>query len=264
MTLDPFSDLGAYAKNRNQNFSNFDRTEVEAQNFLDLGSLVMGKKCVIRLTIVNDTPYEINVSSTVEGQLSTEPLKITTMPNSFCPGLSHSVYISFVASETVKNISCTFAKVITKCTSPTHPSFGVMNCCPIFYRAVRPDVSTSKTNRNLQYPLCTPPLLDYLLEKFDFKNALIAEYELLKYNPSSHAFTFPQQEDFTHSRKQSSSEVDGTNIFPQTSLHEIAPESVPAIARKSNDTKPHSPVVISRSPTINTLRPQFSRHGEAI
>jgi len=266
MVFDPFSDLRTFAKNKNQNVSNFDSTEVESQNFLDLGSLVIGSKCVIRMNIVNDTPYEIQVQAAVGaqgGRLSTEPVKVTTMPTSFCPGLSHSVFISFIVSETVRTMSCTVATIITTCTSPTQPHFQLQNCCPVFFRTVRSTVSTTSNSRALQFPLCNASLLADLLNKFDLKNTLIEENSALRYNPSSNSFTFPEQKDFTHSHKHPSGPFPATGALSASvsatscSMYEVAPGAVPAIVRGESDRALSSPV-ITRNPTFSHLKHQVT------
>lgn len=267
MVFDPFSDLSTFAKHKTQNFSNYDSTEVASQNFLDLGSLVIGTKCVIRLNVVNDTPYEIQVQASIGpgGRLSNEPVKITTMPTSFCPGLSHSLFISFIVSETVKNMSCTVANIITHCTSPTQPTFQLQNCCPVFFRAVRPSATSSSASnsRALQYPLCDASLLDDLLDKFDLKNTLIEENNALKYNPSSNSFTFPQQKDFTHSQKQNTlrHSTSASVVSATSSMFEVAPESVPAMVRgwSNNSSGLNSPVIITRNPTLSNIKNQATR-----
>jgi hypothetical protein len=277
MVFDPFSDLGAFAKNKNQNFSNFDDTEVASQNFLDLGSLVIGSKCVIRLSVVNDTPFEINVSAMVEGRLSAEPVKITTMPTSFCPGLSHSIFLSFVVRETVKNISCTVANIITNSTSPTQPSFQMRNCCPVFYRAIRPNVSTSSNSRAVQYPLCNESLLADLLYKFDLKNTLMEENCSLRYNPSSNSFTFPKQKDYTHTHHYeqekhaiaaaaASSLSRSSRSAPTasaTSMYDLAPGAVPALVRGDSEMALSSPVMVTRNPTFSDLKHQVTSNSIA-
>jgi hypothetical protein len=296
MVFDPFSDLGAYAKHKNRNYSTFDDTEVSSQNFLDLGSLVVGSKCQIRLTIVNDTPYEISVSSSVEGRLSNEAVNFTTLPNSFCPGLSHSVFISFIVSETAKNMSCTVANIMTNCVSPTHPSLHLVNCCPVFYRAVKASTATSNS-RAVQFPICIEPLLDELLDKFDLTNTLMEEKNTLKYNPSSNSFTFPQQQDFSHSNNfnqksfptqiaspptsgvsvindDDTDAVIGTNTSISTSI-DIAkvPRPISVITRQQSnstaasggqgiDSRSTSPVVVTRRPSVANMRQQVNSHND--
>lgn len=272
MVFDPFSDLSTFAKHKNQSASNYESTEVVSQNFLDLGSLVIGSKCVIRLNVVNDTPYEIQVQAAVGaqgGRLSTEPVKITTMPNSFCPGLSHSLFVSFIVTENVQNMSCTVANIITTSTSPTQPNFQLQNCCPVFFRAVR---SPHQHSRAVQFPLCNASLLADLLDKFDLKNTLMAENNALRYNPSSNSFTFPEQKDFTHSHKHDHQSgpfvAGGANLTAHSTtlglssaaassscMYELAPGAVPAIVRGESDMALKSPV-ITRNPTFSNLKHQ--------
>jgi hypothetical protein len=261
MVFDPFSDQGAYAKNKNVNFSNFDDTEVESQNFLDMGCLVIGTKCVIRLNVVNDTPYEINVAASIDGIISNEPVKVTTLPNSFCPGLSHTLFISFIVCETVKNISCTVANIITHCTSPTQPGFQLTNCCPVFFRALRPGVSVVANSRATLFPLCNESLLDELLDKYDLKNTLIEENATLRYNPSSNSFVFPQRQDFTHShqfdqRRLNAATRTSRSAPATTSLVDINPAAVPSIVRGDTKISINSPVIIARNPSISNLKQQ--------
>lgn len=278
MVFDPYSDLGTYAKNKSVNFSNFDDTEVVSQNFLDMGCLEIGSRCVIRLTIVNDTPYEITVSAAVDGRLSNEPLKITAMPNGFCPGLSHSIFISFTVCETVRNMSCTAANIVTQCTSPTQPGFHMSNCCPVFFRALRPDPPTTTTGasrngysasscRAALYPLCNESLLADLLDKFDLKGTLLNENNMMRYNPSSNSFTYPQQQDFTHShhfdpRKTSaaaSAPASVSTAAASSSVFAINPGAVPALVRGESTAPLGSPVIITRTPSATNMKLQFNK-----
>lgn len=256
MVFDPYSDLGAYAKNKNVNFSNFDETEVASQNFLDMGCLVIGSKCMIRLHVVNDTPYEINVTTAIDGKLSNDDVKVTTLPNSFCPGLSHNMFISFTVCETVKNMSSNVANIITHCTSPTQDGFQLTNCCPVFFRAVRPNVSITTNSRAVQFPLCNESLLDELLDKFDLKNTLLEESNALRYNPSSNSFVFTQRQDFTHSSQfgQRKKTAAHTRSAPATSsLVDINPGAVSSIVRGDVTAPLDSPVIISRNPSSANL-----------
>lgn len=102
-------------------------------NFIDMGCLMSGSECVIRLNIKNRTGDEIYLDTTCRGFDSSD-LRVVTEPSALIPGLTRSLRILFTVDPGNKAV-VGYIEVFVACVR-TNQSYSIT--CPVHYRVGPP------------------------------------------------------------------------------------------------------------------------------
>lgn len=206
--LDDYADLIAYKRHKK---SSDDLTEGKqlSQNFIDMGVVVSGTHCVIKLGITNRTSHDAVISVWTEGFCVGGEVRVTAMPSAMAPGLTKSVYVSFVAEELTggrKNVRGRIHvqashKLATRATLLSHSTLpsDFMVSCPVLLRVVR-DIKVQEHGRGLstQFPICTENSVDRLSRQFIPDYTEKRDHELT-YTSATNSFVLPSVPDFSSS-----------------------------------------------------------------
>jgi hypothetical protein len=204
--LDAYADLLAYKRHKK---SSDDLTEGKAvsQNFMDMGVVPDGTHCVIKLGITNRTSHDAVISVWTEGICERGEVRVTAMPSSMAPGLTKSVYVSFVAEElsggrkNVRGVIHVQAshKQISRGSTSTHtqtlPSEFIVSC-PVLLRVVRGDKQAR--SGSIQFPVCNENSIDRLSREY-IPDFIEQRDHQLTYLPASNSFVLPSVPDFSSS-----------------------------------------------------------------
>lgn len=152
--FDQFSDVKAFMQRKVVT-----NDGVTSATFLDMGIVKPNSRCVIRLQVVNTTGHEVRADVTaLNFPLHHGAIKITQFPNAFAPGMSRTIYVSFVFENAspVDDVPALHIELV--CPYDKYPS--VAATCPVFFR-----VRENGVPRALELPTCAMSNLQRLLEK---------------------------------------------------------------------------------------------------
>ena len=137
--------------------------------FLDLGELIPGSICNVNLVIRNNSSQEIQLDVVARG-FPSQDIHIVTLPNSFAPGLTRNVNVSFTVHKQIFDVlafigtffflpMCVTSLFLTIHNTdivvvPVRTESSVTLSCPLYYR-----VCESTSSRRLtSFPVCSVSL----------------------------------------------------------------------------------------------------------
>ena len=125
--------------------------------FLDLGELLPGRRCVLKIIVRNSCNHDVQLDVTARG-FPSKDLHVITLPNSFAPGMTRNVTVKFTVHEEIFDVLGYIDIVMV----PVRRLPAVSLCCPVYYRVIE-----SVASRRLHpFPICSSRNIPELLRKY--------------------------------------------------------------------------------------------------
>lgn len=191
--LDRFSNSKAYFQHKSHTQSSFSEADESTCGYLDLGTLAIGTKVIIRLKVTNETAHNVKVGIHTQGLSQESASNVTTLPSMVAAGLGFIAYVAFTverkassyrinsnsaagsgsgnSSTTVMQSDNILGTITLTSVWPMEPTVQSTSIYPIFFRTVPPTTMANQMKKAqlvsdilAEYPLCNPASIHRLLQ----------------------------------------------------------------------------------------------------
>lgn len=125
--------------------------------FLDLGELLPGRRCVLNIIVRNNCNHDVQLDVTARG-FPSKDLHVVTLPNSFAPGMTRNVTVTFTVHQEVFDVLGFVDVVIV----PVRKLPAISLSCPVYYRVIE----SIAVRRFTPFPICSSRNIPELLRKY--------------------------------------------------------------------------------------------------
>jgi hypothetical protein len=189
--LGRFSSTKAYFQNKSYSESSFKEANESSSGYLDMGTLVVGSKVVLRLKVSNETAHSVKVDITTHGLSKEVSPSVTSLPQLVAAGLGLIAYVAFTVDDPSTSSSSESSNsrgegggrgttiraenvlgyVTVKAYWPAEPSVASTSVYPVFFRTIPPTTIANQmklahlvSDSLAEYPLCCPSSIAHLLK----------------------------------------------------------------------------------------------------
>ena len=182
--LDRFSNTKAFWKNKSHTHSSFNESNESTSGYLDMGTLAIGTKVIIRLGVTNETAHNVKVNIHTQGLCQEGVSNVTSLPSMVAAGLGFFAYVAFTVESlrgggSISTIQSENVLGFVTVAShwPMEPTMQSTSVYPIFFRTKPPTTIANQmkvaqlvNDSFLEYPLCCPASIHGLLQSAEISD----------------------------------------------------------------------------------------------